>query len=85
MKHLDCRNYAPVDVVKGICHLGKTMVAGDEEGCEKHDRFPRCKFCEKFSPGREEHLGNCLAVETEPMTYPDLSGSNCEFFSWKKG
>ena len=85
MKHPDCRNYAPVDVVKGICHLSKQVVAADEPGCEKLDRMPRCKFCEKFTPSGEEHLGRCAAVDPCPVTYPDLSGVNCEHFEWKKG
>lgn len=84
MKHPDCRNYAPVDVVKGVCHLSKQIVSADDEGCDKLDRMPRCKFCDKYAQSNEEHLGNCEAVSSKPMTYPELSGANCESFGWKK-
>ena len=36
-KHCDCRNYAPVDVVKGICHRTKDLILGDERNqCEHY-------------------------------------------------
>ena len=28
-RNLDCRNYASVDVAKGICHMHKQMVLAD--------------------------------------------------------
>lgn len=85
MKHLDCRNYAPVDVVKGICHLTKEAVLGDEEQCDKFEKIPKCKFCDNFIPGGKEQLGSCGAEPSKPMTYPDLVGVTCGQFSWKKG
>jgi 4-hydroxyphenylacetate decarboxylase small subunit len=84
MKHLDCRNYAPVDVVKGICHMTKETVLGDEENCEKFEKMPKCKFCHNYTPGTIEYTGVCEAASSKPMTYPDLSGITCEFFEWKR-
>ncbi len=82
--HLDCRNYAPVDVAKGICHVKKQMVAGDDAVCENFQKLPKCKFCIKFKPGKEKYLGTCIAQSNPVMTYPDLAGVTCEWFSWKE-
>jgi len=30
LNHRDCHNYAPNDVVKGMCHVNKTIVLGDD-------------------------------------------------------
>jgi 4-hydroxyphenylacetate decarboxylase small subunit len=83
-KHSDCQNYAPVDVAKGICHARKELVLADGETCELFERVPKCKHCEKYSPGEEEYLGFCNVSPNQPMTYPDLIGITCEWFSWKE-
>jgi 4-hydroxyphenylacetate decarboxylase small subunit len=83
-KNLDCQNYAPVDVAKGICHVRKQIVLADGEACEKFEKLPKCKHCAKYTPGEEEYLGTCAASPTRPMTYPDLIGVTCEWFSWKE-
>jgi 4-hydroxyphenylacetate decarboxylase small subunit len=80
--HLDCRNYAPVDVAKGICHVRKTIILADGESCEFFERLPKCKHCQHYVPGPEAHLGICQAETTRTMTYPDLAGVTCEWFAW---
>ena len=82
-KHLDCRNFAPVDVAKGICHTRKQMVLADGESCELFERLPKCEHCANYSAGEEEYLGMCEASTGRPMTYPDLIGVTCEWFVWK--
>jgi len=83
-KNRDCQNYAPVDVVKGICHVRKQMVLADGEACEFFERLPRCKHCANYIPGAEEYLGTCEASPARPMTYPDLAGVTCKWFVWKQ-
>ncbi len=83
-KNMDCRNFAPVDVAKGICHARKQMVLADGEACKMFEKLPKCKHCAKYAPREEEHLGTCTASPTRPMTYPDLIGVTCEWFSWKE-
>lgn len=83
-KHLDCRNFAPVDVVKGICHVSKELVSADGDTCDHFEKMPRCKFCQHYAPTREEFIGTCTATPGQLMTYPDLSGVTCEFFAWKQ-
>ena len=82
-KHLDCRNFAPVDVAKGICHIRKRITLADGESCELFERLPKCRHCTNYSPGKEEYLGICEASTSRPMTYPDLIGVTCEWFTWK--
>ena len=80
--HMDCRNYAPVDVAKGICHVRKEVILADGPSCEFFDRLPKCKHCHHYVPGPERYLGICQAERSRPMTYPDLSGVACEWFAW---
>jgi 4-hydroxyphenylacetate decarboxylase small subunit len=82
-KHLDCRNYAPVDVAKGICHRTKDIVLADGDHCEHFNATQKCKFCSHFAAGKEQYIGACTAVVDHPMTYPDLITVTCEQFARK--
>jgi len=82
--HADCRNYAPLDVVKGICHRSKDVVLGDDPACEHHQPMPRCRHCRSFVPGDEPRLGTCTAGDGTRMTYPDLVALGCDDFSWRE-
>jgi 4-hydroxyphenylacetate decarboxylase small subunit len=83
-RNLDCRNYAPVDVAKGICHVRKQMVLADGDACELFDRLPKCRHCAHYTQGPEEYLGTCEATPTRPMAYPDLSAITCGSFAWRE-
>jgi len=78
-KHMDCRNFAAVDVAKGICHRTKELIPADGNSCEHYVQTLKCKFCAHFTPG-EQYLGTCNAVSTRPMTYPELITVTCEMF-----
>jgi len=80
--HLDCRNYAPLDVAKGMCHVRKEIILADGTSCELFERLPKCKHCQYYTPGSEAYLGVCQAEATRAMTYPDLAGVTCEAFTW---
>ena len=41
LHHRDCRNFAPVDVAKGICHRTKNMVPADGDQCEECVATPK--------------------------------------------
>jgi 4-hydroxyphenylacetate decarboxylase small subunit len=84
LKHWDCRNYAPLDAAKGICHIRKQLTLADGESCEFFERLPKCKHCVNYVPDEEENLGICIALSSQYMTYPDLSGVTCEWFAWKE-
>lgn len=83
LSHKDCYNYAPVDVVKGICHRTKELVLADGESCELSEPAPRCKFCVHFTPGAEQYIGTCGAGPGNPMTYPALAAVTCERFRFQ--
>ncbi len=79
LTHMDCRNYAPVDVAKGICHRRKELLLGDEDHCEHFVATQKCKFCDHFIAG-PQHLGTCDATPTRPMTHPELITVTCPDF-----
>ena len=83
-RHLDCRNYAPVDVAKGICHARKEMVLAGGDACELFERLPKCRHCASYTAGGEAYLGTCEATPSRPMAYPDLSAVTCEWFAWRE-
>ncbi len=79
-RHFDCRNCAPVDVAKGICHRTKELVPADGDHCERFIATQKCKFCSHYSAGLEPFIGMCEAVPSKPMTYPDLIAVTCADF-----
>jgi 4-hydroxyphenylacetate decarboxylase small subunit len=83
LKHMDCRNYAAVDVAKGVCHRSKELVLADSDHCEHFVATQKCKFCEHFV-AVSQYLGTCGAVVSKPMTYPDLITVTCENFARTK-
>jgi 4-hydroxyphenylacetate decarboxylase small subunit len=79
-RHCDCRNYAPVDVVKGICHRTKELVMGDDAQCDQFALLSKCRFCSHFTAAKEEFMGTCGAEPARPWTYPDLVTVTCSSF-----
>ena len=77
-RHCDCRNYAHVDVVKGICHRTKQMVSGDEAQCPHFTALAKCRNCANYTSAKEEFLGVCQAEASKPWTYPDLIAITCK-------
>ena len=82
-QHMHCRNYAPLDVVKGICHRSKDIVPADETACEYFDLLPRCSHCSCYSEVKDSTLGVCGADDNKPMTYPELVATTCTSFEWR--
>ena len=82
-RHMHCRNYAPIDVVKGICHTTKGIVHADGDACPSFVHLPRCAECKLYSPSDGEYVGFCSAAPDRPMTYPDLVAVTCEWFDWR--
>jgi len=82
IRHLDCRNYAPVDVVRGICHRTKDPVMADEVTCGEWEMLPKCKFCDHFAAGADPNLGACRAeAGREFMAYPEMAAVQCRWFA----
>jgi 4-hydroxyphenylacetate decarboxylase small subunit len=83
LNHRDCRNFAAIDVTKGICHRTQDVVLGDTEQCAEFDRLPKCNNCKQFTPtpGAVE-LGVCGASNQDPkfFAYPDMAAVTCEMY-----
>jgi 4-hydroxyphenylacetate decarboxylase small subunit len=77
--HRDCRNYAPVDVTKGICHRTKELVPADAPQCAEFLLMPKCGNCSKFLPSSTPELGACAASTQDPkfFAYPDMVAVTC--------
>ena len=79
----DCHDYVPIDVVKGMCHVTKTIKLGDAEQCGDFSLMPKCKHCTQFMADSETvEMGVCQASTTEPkfFAYPDMVTVTCEWF-----
>jgi 4-hydroxyphenylacetate decarboxylase small subunit len=81
--HRDCRNFAPLDVVKGLCHRTKGRVLADDPACVDRSPLPRCAHCARFEPDAASALGVCAAAPTRPMAYPDMVAVTCGQFAWR--
>jgi 4-hydroxyphenylacetate decarboxylase small subunit len=79
-RHCDCRNYASVDVVKGICHRTKDLILGDDQHCQHFVPLAKCRNCSHYSASGEEFLGSCNAEPAKPWTYPDLIAVTCKMY-----
>lgn len=79
----DCRDFAPIDVVKGMCHATKTIVLGDAEQCSDFNLMPKCKNCAMFTADTKTvEMGICEASAMEPkfFAFPDMVSVTCEFY-----
>jgi 4-hydroxyphenylacetate decarboxylase small subunit len=69
-----------VDVVKGICHRTKDLIAGDDPHCPHFVQLAKCHNCSHYSDSGEEYIGVCKAEASKPWTYPDLIAVTCAMF-----
>jgi 4-hydroxyphenylacetate decarboxylase small subunit len=79
----DCRDYVPIDVVKGMCHVTKTIKVGGEDQCSDFSLMPKCKHCTQFTADPEiVEMGVCEASFSDPkfFAYPDMVSVTCELF-----
>jgi 4-hydroxyphenylacetate decarboxylase small subunit len=81
LSYRDTRNYAPIDVIKGIDLQTKKIVMGDAEAPEGAEMMPKCKFCKNFTE-TEDYLGICESSRNDPkfMSYGDMYATTCETF-----
>jgi 4-hydroxyphenylacetate decarboxylase small subunit len=79
----DCLDFAPIDVVKGMCHVSKTIKLGDDEQCSGFTQMPKCKHCTQFTADSTiVEMGVCQASTTDPkfFAFPDMVSVTCEWF-----
>lgn len=76
--HRNCRNFAPLDVVKGICHLTEEVIPADAPSCSRFDRLPRCQTCSHYkTDGETVGVGACGASPQAFMAYLEMAASTC--------
>lgn len=81
----DTRNYAPIDVRKGIDYLTGEIVAADVEAPKGYEVMPKCKNCANFKEDGEQ-MGICEASMGNPkfFAYPDMVAVTCDMYKEKK-
>jgi len=80
----DVRNYAPIDVTKGIDLVTKQVVLADAEAPDGYEPMPKCKFCRQYTP-QDDYLGTCDASQNSPkfMAYGEMTSPMCEMYEPK--
>jgi 4-hydroxyphenylacetate decarboxylase small subunit len=79
--HRDCRNFAPLDVAKGICHRSKEIVPADDPCCPKLVLVERCRICVNFASTADDRgLGKCMASRSHFNAYGDMISTTCESY-----
>ncbi len=79
--HRDCQNFAPVDVVKGICHRTKEMTPADRDACAACSPVAKCRRCLNYLPDAPSgDLGSCDASPAKFFAYAEMVAVTCEHF-----
>lgn len=82
LKHNDCRNFATVDVSKGICRRTGQLVALDTNTCSCLDLLPKCANCANFT-ATGDGMGECAAESHRPWAYGEMVAVTCEMYKAK--
>ncbi|MDK2824075.1 MAG: 4-hydroxyphenylacetate decarboxylase small subunit [Clostridia bacterium] len=82
LKHSDCRNFAPVDVAKGICRIKNELIFIDSSVCNKFVTLPKCKNCSNFVPDKD-HMGTCKGFKDNYWAYEENIAVTCEEYAVK--
>ncbi len=82
MSHRYCRNYAPVDVAKGICHKSKELITADGEPCQHFEKMPKCMHCLNYrAEEKKPRQGICEASPHAFIAYEDMVAVTCLSFT----
>lgn len=81
LTYKDTRNYAPIDVTKGMDLITKQIVMADAAAPNDAQIMPKCKFCKNFKE-TDAFMGTCKAAMNEPdfFAYPDMVAVTCEMY-----
>lgn len=83
LKHNDCRNFAPVDVAKGICRIKNELIFIDGEPCEKFEMLPKCKNCGHFINVDKDDIGTCKGFKDNYWAFGENIAVTCENYQVK--
>ncbi|MFH1453128.1 MAG: 4-hydroxyphenylacetate decarboxylase small subunit [Armatimonadota bacterium] len=77
-RHINCINFAPVDVIKGICHKTKKTISSDGNSCKNFVKTQKCGYCKNFTPAsKETNLGICKKSKNDFFAYADMAAVTC--------
>jgi len=81
LAYKDTRNFAPIDVTKGMDLISKQVVMADAQAPEGTEIMPKCKFCKNFKE-TDSFMGICQASMNEPkfIAYPDMVAITCGMY-----
>ncbi|WDP88553.1 MAG: 4-hydroxyphenylacetate decarboxylase small subunit [Desulfobacter sp.] len=81
LKYKDTRNFAPIDVTRGVDLVTKQIVMADADAPDDAVIMPKCKFCANFNE-TDAFMGICTASMNDPdfFAYPDMVAVTCEMF-----
>lgn len=78
IKHSECENFVPVDVVKGICRLTNEKVIIDSSVCARFEMVPVCRNCGNFKNPNKDGIGTCIGLKKEYWTAGNYHAGLCE-------
>jgi hypothetical protein len=79
--HRGCRNFAPVDAVKGICHITKKKVKAEGKKCKYYTQMPKCINCKNYSPdSNNKNIGICEISKNKFMAYGSMTAVTCKSY-----
>lgn len=81
LAYKDTRNYAPIDVTKGVDLVTRQIVMADAAAPDDAQIMPKCKFCKHFKE-TDAFMGTCGAAKNEHgfFAYPDMVAVTCEMY-----
>lgn len=80
--HSDCRHFAPVDVIKGICHKTKELIKSDGKACSSFERLSKCAYCTHYEKSEENAAtGICQVSKNRFMAYAGMTSATCEDYN----
>ena len=80
--HIDCWNYQPIDVVKGICVKSEQMIHWNGEVCPGFELKPKCEQCSHFSDPNDENIGTCSGLSDGAYwVLGSRNATTCEAFA----
>ena len=82
LTYRDTRDYAPIDVIKGIDLRTHEVVMADDAAPATATAMPKCGLCKHYTPD-DETLGVCEASPDRFFAYADMVAVTCGMFEEK--
>jgi len=82
-KHNECENFAPVDVLQGICRLTNARIFIESTVCPAFEALPKCGGCSYFKNEDSEGIGTCTGLSKAYWTARIYNAALCEGYKSK--